>query len=76
MTEIEIKPDCRKALTKLYEYIDGEITAADREKVRAHLETSTSARGLPNRKRGKSLRPVCWRASRRRVGSCRAVPAA
>lgn len=38
MTEIKIKPDCRKALSKLYDYIDGEITAADRQKVRAHLE--------------------------------------
>jgi mycothiol system anti-sigma-R factor len=38
MAEIKIKPECREALTKLYEYIDGEITAVDRDKVRAHLE--------------------------------------
>jgi anti-sigma factor (TIGR02949 family) len=38
MSEIKIKPDCREALKKLYEYIDGEITPVDKDKVRAHLE--------------------------------------
>jgi mycothiol system anti-sigma-R factor len=38
MSEIKIRPECREALAKLYEYIDGEITTVDKEKVRAHLE--------------------------------------
>ena len=33
-----LKPDCRAALEKLYEYIDNELAPAEREKIAAHLE--------------------------------------
>lgn len=31
-------PECREVLTRLYEYLDGELGAGDHDKVRAHLE--------------------------------------
>jgi mycothiol system anti-sigma-R factor len=40
MTEHDhnLNPDCREVLSRLYEYLDGELHGADREEVRAHLE--------------------------------------
>jgi mycothiol system anti-sigma-R factor len=31
--------DCQKALVKLYEYLDNELEAIDREEIAAHLES-------------------------------------
>jgi len=40
MTEHDhtMHPECREVLTRLYEYLDGELGAADSDKIRAHLE--------------------------------------
>jgi len=40
MTEHDhtMHPECRDVLARLYEYLDGELATADRDKVRAHLE--------------------------------------
>lgn len=38
MSEQDLEPGCREALSKLYEDLDGELSAADREKLRAHLD--------------------------------------
>jgi len=40
MTEHDHEPNthCREMLSKLYEYLDGELSASDREQVLAHLE--------------------------------------
>jgi len=31
--------DCRAAVDRLYDYLDGELSAVDADRVRAHLET-------------------------------------
>lgn len=31
--------DCRAAVDRLYDYLDGELSSADADRVRAHLET-------------------------------------
>jgi len=45
MSESE-RIDCREAADRLYEYLDGELTAAAEDEVRAHLAACAPCLGL------------------------------